>query len=408
MRKWLIVLLCFCLSFVAVAYAEEKGNFNLSGSIATYATRNQFESTDLVPSPENQNYKHEEYGGDFLLNMSYHHNRVYVKVEGYAHVDNAENSEESTLSEGYGELLLGDNTFVFVGKKIQSFGQSYGLNPVNVFADPLLDRPDYLSSKGSNNHVGVDMIGLDWLSDGGNFLKILYAPQFEKSNSTAEEEIALVKYGGVIDDGSMEYGLYAFSGLRPGGGISASYGLGNGSILYSDLNMRQGSEKKNIVDITDNQLVFSENDSKRSYIYATIGWGHAYENGISINIEYTHDETGYNSKQWNTFIEAIDASHTSILSLGEINNALNHYTLRQNYGFMRIAKDGFMSSEVNVVVDLLHGFDDQSGGTQLRTEYLLNQITFGFLVNQRYGSDNSEFTLRPSRSLFSLYIMTKF
>lgn len=96
-------------------------------------------------------------------------------------------------------------------------------------------------------------------------------------------------------------------------------------------------------------------------------------------------------------------------SLGQINGLLDHYTLRRNYGFLRLAKDGMLNGALDGEVTLLHGFDDDSGTLALRLEHPIgDKIVSGLKLTHPYGHENGEFVLRPRQDTIALYTTMKF
>ena len=94
---------------------------------------------------------------------------------------------------------------------------------------------------------------------------------------------------------------------------------------------------------------------------------------------------------------------------GRLNETLDHYTLRRNYGFLRIAHDAAFGTELAIEATALHGFDDGSGAVGLRLEYpATEQVSLGLKAERKYGGKNSEFALRPETGAIAVYVGASF
>lgn len=395
-----------------IASAQDT-SFTLEGRVSGYAQAVGLEKTDLVPDPTGSGYKDTKFGADAVVQMRGDFDAGTVRGQ----IRLAYEDEETAVfvDEAYVEIGIGEASFAFAGRRILSYGQSYGLNPADIFADPLRENRVFPSAKSRNDVEGVDMVGVDLLFENGGSLTALYAPGFDHRDNGNEEDFVLLRYAGFAADGTLDYGLSVFSGDRPGIGISGSYGVGDASVIYLDATFRQGQEKATVTGLNGVGLpVIATGDDQAITGIVTLGFGHSFSNGLSLNAEFTHDSGGYSDAEWGEIDTAINpmtglAPALKGAAMGQLNGLLNHYTLRQNYGFLRLSHENVLGSNILAELTVLHGFDDQSGSAGLRFEMPLGEtFTAGIMATKSYGANNSEFNLRPKTGTLSIYTTARF
>lgn len=394
--------------------AEESG-FSFSGTLNAYGRVSENEATDLVPNPASSGFLSQE--GGFTGVLQAETTIGSLNFSGQARLEiESESSATGFLDELFVEMPIGSNGFAFAGRRILSFGHAYGLNPSDVFRDPLAENSVYGSDQARNNTLGEDMVGADILFDSGATLTALYSFQVEDPGSQSIEDFPMLRYSWVgSGDTVSDYALSAFGGARPGVGFSASFGVGDATVLYVDANLRQGRDRVTLGGIDGlGQLTLNPRNTSDLHQHITLGLGHTFGSGLSLNVELSHDANGYSDTEWQQIASALDqvSPATSAIhgqSIGQLNGMLNHYTLRRNYAFARVAHDSVFGSDISGELTLLHGLDDGSGTFAVRLEKeIFDQVTLGVVGTQRYGSTNSEFTLRPGKNSLSVYTSIKF
>jgi hypothetical protein len=386
-------------------------DFDMSIEVGVYSEAATTDATDLVPDPDGAGYRSQTTGASAVVNAQYDHGAFRLGTQ--LRIELTDTDSTATIDEAYGEVsVAGGQGFVFAGRRIFSYGQAYGLNPVDIFADPLRENDVYGSTKARNDIQGVDMVGTEWLFNNGGALTAIYAPDFDKYDDDQSEDLGVLRYSGAA--GRLDYAVSAMSGDRPGVGVSATYGLGDASVLYVDGTLRRGREKETVTGVVADQLIVDAADGDEIVPFVTVGVGHTFGNGVSLNAEYTHDGGGYSDDEW-ADIDGALADLTPVTSalagqsFAQLNGVLNHYALRQNYGFVRLAQDGIGGSKFNAEFTVLHGFDDQSGAAGLRVERALgDSATAGVALSQKYGDENSEFKLRPGARSVAIYTTVRF
>lgn len=370
--------------------------------------------TDLVPSPESSGYPRSRRGLEAVLRVS--GETGYLEFDSQLRLS-AESDRDATvhIDEAFAEIPLGDRVFVYAGRRIRSWGQSYGLNPADPYRDPLRENDVLAQSRARNRVEGADMVGADLLFDSGNSLEMSFAPDFDRRDSGDGEDFALLRFSGFGGGGTFDYAVSAMSGDRPGLGGSLSMGTGFSTVIYGDATFRRGREKSSVVGVSPvGDLAVDSRETGGTFAFATLGVGHVFDGGLALNAEYSRDEAGYSGAEWLRIADALDMlapvdSPTRGRGLGRLNETLDHYTLRRNYGFLRVAHDAVFGTELTFEATALHGFDDGSGAVGLRLEYpATERISLGLKAERKYGGKNSEFALRPETGAVAVYVGASF
>ena len=401
------------LSSILPATAQEL-SVDLSGRGSLFGKISEHSATDLVPNPHESKYT-ESLGGAFgmvKLKLDYDQLRFATQVTAYS-----ERNEETEFSadEAYAELLLGESSFVYIGRRVLSYGQSYGLNPTDIFRDPLTEKSIFSLSHARNDVKGVDLIGTDILFANGKNISFIYVLRQQNTALGAQKNFGLLRYSGFTSEKSLDYDLSLFGGNRPGTSASCGQGIGDASVLYIDAALRKGREKQTISGTSPSGILFVEEPNESHRLPSvTAGFSHTFKSGLSINTELTYDANGYSDQEWESVITALNKittvqSNTYGQSLAQLNGLLNHYTLRRHYGFLRLFSDTLFSNSIDSELTVLHGFDDNSGSVGLRFEIPMKySLLTGFYTTRKYGKSHDEFMLRAEKIMLSAYITMNF
>lgn len=396
---------------IAAPVMAEPPTFALEGGISAYGQLATDRATALVPNPAARGYKGTGTGLDLVLAP-----KVTVgplRFEGRFRAQARSGSDHDFMTdEAFVEWAISDTVFLSAGRRNLSFGQSYGINPADLFRDPLAETRLYPTETSRAMAGGVDLLGLDVLFDSGASLKLLYAPE---DPVDAKRQFFMVQYAGLAMDGTLDYALSAFGGARPGVSLSLSRGVGEATVIYADAIFRRGRDRSVVSGLSAaTALTFDAQNDGRIYPKVTLGLGHTLASGLSFNVEITHDANGLSNSEWTQAMGALDAltpvtSAAGGAALGQLNGALGQYTQRQNYGFVRLAKDNLWGSEFSTEFTVLHGFDDGSGSLGLRLTHPLGERgQIGLVASHGYGGEQGEFTMRPGQTTLSLYTTVSF
>jgi hypothetical protein len=394
-------------------YAEEPV-VRVKGKIIAWKQESSTEMSDLVPFPDASGFARHKGGWDALLSPRIDWGSLSLNGK-FRMAFESKDIDDIHVDESYAEFRLSDYVFIQGGRRLLSYGQSYGLNPADIFRDPLRENSVFPREISSSFVAGTDYVETEVLFETGSTLGLLYAPGSDLRGDGDRENFVVLRYSGLVLDGAINYAVAGLGGKRPGASLSLSYGLGLDSILYVDSTIRKGRDRLALDGTSPSgALLVASRDEDTYYPFVTLGLGHTLVSGLTLNLEYTHNAGGYNAGEWGDFRTTLDditpvSSVGQGTALGQLNGLLNHYTLRQNYIFWRLAQEELFGIPLNGELTLLHGIDDGSVSAGLRMEYIVSEtLTVGTVVSRRYGETNSEFTLRPSGNSMSFYATMSF
>ena len=401
-----------------VAWAETI-NFEISGQLGVAGQYSDISATPLVAHPDAADYYDTAAEGFALVQGQLEYKNLRFHSQFRAESEDRES--ENSVDEAYIEAQLGDSVFAYAGRRILVYGQSYGLNPADILRDPLAENSTFSATLARGMNQGADLAGVDILDDFGGTFSFIYIADYDNPRLNLTEDIATLRYAGFLANGGADYSAALIGGAREGVVLSFSQGLGDASVLYMDGTLRRGREKRAISGTSpQGHLLPLPRDTKDLHPFATLGLGHFFETGWSLNVELSHDAGGYSDAEWGQITSALNTitppqSAIEGRALGQLNGVLNHYTLRQNYTFLRLAHDDlfgdalFLDSRVSGAATLLYGLDDDSGNLGVRLETsLADHITTGLHFTRTFGSKNDAFKLRPENSAVALYMTMPF
>ena len=389
--------------------ATPKTEVEYSGRVNVYGTHSKNHASRLTPNTYHSVWNEQILAADASLGMRMKrgnlalHGELLVKTH-------SKKDEDVRLNEAHGELSVGGSVFLNVGRRVLSYGQSQGLNPVDIFHNPRADNRALPALLAVGNREGVDMAGIEMLLANGGSLNLLTAHGAETRNGGGKNNISVIGYSGLGAGGSLEYSIMAAGGKRRGIGMSISSDFGTSAIFYLDAMFLEGRDRRSVMGISPagNPLTGIRKTWGTSEL-ATIGMRKLFADGIDLSLEYSHDSQGYSDGEWDILMTVAYASSPPVTAiqgrrLAMVGELLNHFSLRKNYGFARVGKEGIFEGEANVEITVFHGFDDGSGDVGFRLERpLTEQGVIGVGIGRRYGGANSEFGLRPKTGRLSIY-----
>lgn len=407
-----LLALCVGLPILTSPATAQDFEFDFSGSASAFARHTQIGATDLVPDPAAQGYADNRSGADLVLRPELKFGILKFATQLRLTTE-TDKDPEAVMDEAYLEVAATDQLFLAIGRRNLTYGQAYGLNPSDLFRVPLTENRVFPSEKSRRDVAGIDIVSADLLFDNSASLQVIYA--LNESASDGTKPFWMLRYSAVAADGALDFGLSAFGGSRPGIGATASFSVGDASVIYADATLRRGRNRQTVLGFTSTgalQLDPLDTDTIRPFV--TLGLSHTFASGLTLNAELSHDANGQNDTEWARTAAALQdltpvTSAQSGAALGQLNGVLNQYTQRQNYGFVRLSKENLFGTELTGEFTVLHGFDDNSGNFGLRVEYAVtDNARIGVQATQTYGGTNDEFRLRPDQSSLSLYTMVTF
>ena len=399
--------------------------FDLRGGFASRSP------TPLVPAPHSLDYRDVGVRATWLLGARFDAGPLQISYQGRTVLGGHAGRDPIAVRLGQSpplrywtdEVYLRwrpDERFAFnIGRRNLVFGRAVGLNPVDFLARPLEQDSSLDAVRSRSEQRGFDMVGLEWHADAGT-MQIHHLPRFSEVGR-GEPSQTIAAWSGLAVAGSVDYALVARPRARHGDqrerfgvGMSISGGLGDATLAYADLriddhrgrvvpNTRPGTHRQPFTELR-----------RRLHPVFTIGINHTFASSMTVELEYTHDSTGYSASEWREIAAAIARSNppTSAMhlrDLGAVNRALQARTLRRNYAFMRLTAAHPELSSITMEATALVGLDDFSGviGFGVTSE-LTEGISAGIRAESRFGGQRDEFRLRPDRHKLTLSLTARF
>ncbi len=317
----------------------------------------------------------------------------------------AKTDTDATLDELSLSYALDDTTILFLGRRNLSAGQSFGINPADVFLQESdLDR-SLPAARRRSEIEGIDMAGAELFFADGSSLLAYFAPGIGNLNENAPHR-AYALFRTSFGTNFADLALFAFEDTAPGAGFSIAYPFESGLILHSDTAFRKGRDLPQLRE--DGSI--GERDAKRPTIAGTLGLGYVFGSGLAANLEYTHLSGGYDTSEWRRFGDAIAANTpptnpaqgAALAALGRIAEA--DY-LRRNYAFLRLYHPDILDTGFEAEWTALYGLDDGSGNLNLRFRRGLDDATtLSLSLGTALGEEDDEFRRGVERSSVGLFL----
>ena len=167
----------------------ENIDFAITELLGVSGTYSKISSTDLVPDPTASGYYNTLAEGFGAVQAKLKYQKLSLRSQ--LRIESRDREVESFLDEAYAELLSGKAIFSYAGRRILSYGQSYGLNPADLLYDPVAENNTYSSSQSRAMSAGADLIGMDIVFDLGSTLSLIYVPDYYSPRLNTEESIGM-------------------------------------------------------------------------------------------------------------------------------------------------------------------------------------------------------------------------
>ncbi|WP_138928016.1 hypothetical protein [Verminephrobacter aporrectodeae] len=372
-------------------------------------THQNLYGTDLVPVIDWLGVRSDDAAYLHRFNLSA--STVDVRITGQARLQLSSASEDKPkayLDTISAELTLDSTSFVFAGRRHFVQGTSYGINPADVFFDPLTQDRSLNETRRRQETLGVDAVGVEVLASNRLTLSGFVAPAGNGLNA-GQSTRAGISAALLAPDSNMDLSALAFWDARPGLAVSLSTTRGEAWVVYADTALRRNRSlvaPRPLDGVDAGAFISNDINDGRWYFAGTVGAGLTLASGASFNLEYSRKSDGYSAGEWSEMVRLIGASAQEwrvgpVPERGQgrlltLNGMLRAETLRRNYLFGRAAfPQVAFFGEASLELSMLHGLDDRSGVLSIRVEKVLQSgTTWGIYSSQPYGGHRSEFGLR--------------
>lgn len=387
--------------------------------------------TALVPDPANTGYREHGVKGKWLLGAEFVLEPLRATYQGRLVVGGlagrdptapppgAANPFRYHTDEAYLTFAPDPAWALHLGRRNLAFGQSLGINPVDFFARPLEQDPSLDAIRARNEQRGMDMIGVEWHLDAGS-LQFHQLPRFARLGRD-EPAQSLAVWSGLAAGGGLDYAFYARRIERRGStpvkhsvGFSISGSVGDAAVAYADLRIDDRRGRALSMLMPTGQLQPLPDEGPRAYPVATFGLSYSFASGVGVNIEYTHDATGYSHREWRNVQAALAASSPPRSAvqgrdLRTLASVLQARTIRRNYMFVRLTAPELLHPKLSLEATGLLGLDDSSGVLGLGLNWRLNEtLDAGIRASSRFGGRQDEFRLRPGQETLTFALTGRF
>lgn len=328
-----------------------------------------------------------------------------------SHLDSGgEGKARVHVDEFYAEYAMTPERFLHAGRRHVVHGQSLGVNPLDVFLDPLdLDHSKNALRRRSETR-GQDLLGFEALWSERLSVSGYWAPSAGALNRGRPQR-ALLAGALTLPERKSDLTGILFEDERPGAGLSLSRTLGDAALAYADATLRRGRDRQRLRAEPGpglEALAPGESGGDRWFPRASVGVGYTHPGDSVLHLEYHFDANGYSASEWDEILRRIDendrarrAGSFGALPAGNLlrlNALLDHYTLRRHYAFLRALRPRLFDRALSAELTLLHNLADRSGSLGLHFEHEAGRgLSIGLSGRCRYGGGRDEFGLRAGR-----------
>ena len=310
----------------------------------------------------------------------------------------------------HGEYAVAPQHFLYAGRRHIVHGQSFGVNPLDIALDSLdLDRSKDTNRRRSEIE-GQDMLGFE----------SLLGDRFTLAGYWAPGERTVLAGAFTLPAWKFDLTVLLFEDERPGAGLSFSRTLGEAALVYGDIAIRRGRDRKIIrAAAGPGMFIVEEGGGSRLFPQSSIGAGYTLESGATFNLEYLFDANGYSTSEWDEITGLIVENDTGRKNgqggaqpagnLLMLNASLSRFTLRRHYGFLRAQHPDLFVHGLAAETTIFHNLADHSGSVGLRLERGVGpNLLLGAEARYLYGEGLDEFALRTARLSGSIYATVNF
>ena len=401
-KKWLLLLVLYLASG---SVAAQDWNTSITGEVTFAARQNAGRVTPLVAMPDRLEIEKRYLSITPVINFETSSDSLIIAGQARSEIQccGEFNDERGTIDELYGEYAVTTDIFVFAGRRNIAFGQAESTYALDVFVDPLkIGRAKNLDRR-RREVMGEDMAGFEALLTPEITFAGYFLPSQDKDDTGEHPSRSLATLS-LLLPWQADVELLVLDDERDGIGLAYSQTVGDALLLYAEGMMRDGRDRERI-DAINAQSGTAKPESD-DFGQLTLGGNYIFANSLALTAEYYHDENGYSDGEWEEIAGIISGGDANRL-LG-LNRDLRHYTLRQNYGFLRLSHPEFFGLDITPELSTFHNLDDDSGTLSARFESELGNGIVGLYATSAYGDDEGEFKLRSPNQSAMIYWTLKF
>ena len=415
-KKWSFVLASCLVSGCASA---PDWDARIGGDISFAVQQNGNRQTPLVVEPDRFKIETQYVIATPVINFEVASDKLRIEgqVRGEIQRGGDFNDERGVIDELYAEYMLTSSLFVFAGRRNVAFGQAESSYMLDVFVDPLEINTAKNINRRRREVVGENMAGFEMLLTSELAFAGYVLPEQDQHHAGEHSVRGLATLSWLLP-WQADAQLLVLDDDRSGVGFAYTQTLGDALLLYAEGMRRDRRDRGRIT--TQNMNLTTHLPDNESFGQLILGGNYIFANNLALTVEYSHDENGYSDAEWEDIANIISASNAVLANtnpaiyapargnLLRLNDALRHYTLRQNYAFLRLSHPDFVGLAIASEFSTFHNLDDDSGIASARFEIDLNKGSVGLYARSAYGNEGKEFKLRGANQMAMVYWTLQF
>ena len=324
------------------------------------------------------------------------------------------------FQEGYTAIMFSDRIYLHVGKENYVGGISYAWNPTDYFAQNSdIFGPEQDNQSRREQRPGTYLTKIEYFSPIGPAF-FIYAPHIDAGKKGFEGNQEHQYYGkialAIFQDYNPEISFYYKD--RPSFGINWSGGVTDALVVQVEAAVTKGPDFEIIKEgppigspFDPQKTFFFDKRPNRFYLQAVVGINYTLPYNVNLIAEYYYNQVGMSHRELEKHNDFLEYSGTRAdnplfndplgrnLYFGYIGSAAERFNaarMGQHYFFIRVARNGFISDDLNVSLNNIINLQDPSVASNLKFDYALGEhFTFTTALYGFMGSRRSEFGWVP-------------
>lgn len=295
-----------------------------------------------------------------------------------------------------------DGASLTFGRQRFFWGPGFIKNPINVLNPPTDFRNPFFRIEEKSGVTGVaGSLYSEKITITGvvipNIFKERYTQGYTLGEEVSKDSISALKLNGIAWNTDFTFLFSMQEGKVPKVGFAFSR-IVKDIEIHGEALFQKGNHRRYInLDLQQNILVEKYRDSERIFGNYLVGLRYRSTSGHDFLIEYYRNDSGYNSKEKDEFINLI--KDPRFLGIG--NMLLWEDTLRKNYLFFRIGLSEVISRLSLELLSVLN-MDDRSFLAGAGVECRVSEKFKAYMnIHTLYGNKESEFGMIPNKYTIS-------
>ena len=407
-KGWLSLIAV--LAVITTAAAEEWSG-TIAGELNLAVAKNNRRETPLVFDPDRLHIEDRYTVLTPVVGFDASKERLRMTGQARGRVQRGDFADTAGgWDELYAEYRLTEDVFLFAGRRNVTFGQAESSYVLDVFIDPLeIDRSKNIDRR-RREVEGEVMVGFEMFLTPEVSMAGYHLPRQDKYFGGEHDQRSLFNVTWLLP-WQADVELLLLDDERRGMGLAYSQTVGDALLLYAEGIRRETRDRGRIA--TGPAGVNQSAPDNQNVSQITLGGNYVFTNELVMTAEYYRNMNGYSDTEWDVINEIITTGNQGLASnhpairarergnLLRLNEALRHYSLRQNYGFLRLSHAEPFALPLAAEISAFHNLDDHSNRLSARFEKAWGNSLTGLYATASHG--NGEFSLRSPKQAVMMY-----